>query len=517
MPILAAVILLAVAVPPGLSPEDARYLEAPDREPPFDMPAFEPPVFPDRDFPITDYGAVEGGSVKNTEAIARAIAACHDAGGGRVVVPEGVWLTGAVHLKSGVNLHLAAGATLRFSDDPRDYLPPVFVRWAGFELYNYSPLIYAADCENIAVTGTGTLDGQGRRWWPWLRRQNEVTDRIYRQVKDGVPPEERVYGTEEWPLRPQFLVPINCRNVLLEDFTITSGPFWTVHLTYCENVLVQRLNVQTSGPNSDGVNADSCRNVIIQDCRFSTYDDSVAIKSGMNEDGRRVGRPSENIIVRRCLAEQGMTGVAIGSDMSGDVRNVYVHDCIFRGLWMGVWIKSTRGRGGVVENVWYENLLINRVSYHAVGITTAYQAFLATTEGEAPIIRNIHYRNLCAPYVIRAIDLAGLPDVPLRNIRFDDSDLCGAYTARVADVEGLALNNTVLQSLQDDATAQLTNCRDVVVLGAEIPPGSKVFLEVSGERSESIRVENVRIPEGMEPIRLGEGANAEAVAGTSQP
>lgn len=505
IPASALAILLCLAVPPGVRADDTVYLNAPDREPPFAMPAFEAPVFPDRDFPITEFGAKEGGGSKVTEAIAKAVAAAHDAGGGRVVVPPGVWLTGPIHLKSNVNLHVSENAVLRFSHDPKDYLPAVFVRWAGFEVFNYSPLIYAFDCENIAVTGRGLLDGQGKHWWNWERRQNDVANRVHQLVKDGIPPEQRVFASEEWPMRPQFIAPTNCRNVLLEDFTITSGPFWTIHLTYSENVLVRRLNVQTAGPNSDGINVDSSRNVIIEDCRISTYDDSVAIKSGINEDGMRVNRPSENIIVRRCLAEQSMTGVSIGSEMSGNVRNVYIHDCIFRGLWMGVWIKSTRGRGGVVENVWYENLLINRVSHHAVGITTSYRAFLGTTEGAAPVIRNIHYKNVDMPYGLRVIDFAGLPDVPLQNIRFDDCEFYGAYGIKISDVDGLVMNNARWHTLHEATMGELTNCRNVTIRNAEIPAGPDVFLNITGERSEAIQFENLDFPEGMTPAVTAEG------------
>ena len=212
-------------------------------------------MFPDRTFDIADYGAVADGRTKNTGALAAAIEACAKAGGGVVVVPEGTWLTGAIHLKSNVNLRLSQGATLRFSDDPTDYVPVVFTRWAGFECYNYSPLIYARDCDNIAVTGPGKIDGNGRPWWPWADRQEDTAMHMYReQILKDVPVEERIYGTVAHGLRPQLISPIDCRNVLLEGFTIAEpGPFWTIDLVYCDRVIVRRLRVLTQGgPNTDG-------------------------------------------------------------------------------------------------------------------------------------------------------------------------------------------------------------------------------------------------------------------------
>lgn len=499
---------MALAAEPG----DSRYLEAPNRVPPFDMPEVVPPTFPDRDFDIADFGAVPDARTLNTEAIANAIAACHEAGGGRVVIPPGHWLTGPIHLKSNVNLHIKDGARVFFSTNPEDYLPPVFVRWAGFELYNYSPLIYAQDCENIAITGRGILDGQGQPWWHWARRDvTETTARVYQQVLDGVPPEERIYGTPEWPLRPHFIQPINCRNILLEDFTIVSGPFWTIQVTYSENVLVRGVTVRTAGPNSDGINMDSTRNAIIEDCIISTYDDSIALKAGMNEDGLRVARPTENIIVRRCLIETSMGGVSIGSDTSGDIRNVYVHDTIFRGLWMALWIKSTRGRGGVVEDVWYENLLIDRISNFGIGISTAYQAYMGTADGAVPVIRNIHYRNIRMPYTIRAFDFAGLPEAPLENITIVDSDLVGAYTSRITDVDGMTFDRAMWHTLKEHTTAQLTNVRNLTVRAAEVPPGPDVFLGIRGTRTSDIRLEGLRFPEGMAASKIDEDVYPDVV------
>ena len=263
---------------------------------PFGMPRLQRPIFPKHTVDIRDYGAVGDGQTLNTQAISKAIAGCAKAGGGRVQVPAGIWLTGAIHLKSNIDLHLTTDAVLRFSTNPNDYLPVVFTRWAGFECYNYSPLIYARGCENIAITGPGRIDGQGKSWWPWAKHQHQTALMIYEeQVLKGVAPEQRIYGTREAGLRPQLISPIGCRNVLLEGFTIVhAGPFWTVDVIYCENVIMRRLSLRTTGgPNTDGLDVDSCRNVLIEHCTFDTGDDCICMKSGINEDGSRAsaGRP----------------------------------------------------------------------------------------------------------------------------------------------------------------------------------------------------------------------------------
>jgi polygalacturonase len=400
------------------APSEIAPLDAP-----FDMPELRRPAFPAKAFPITDFGAEPGGEVMNTDAIRGAVQACAEAGGGRVVVPAGVWLTGAVHLQSHVNLYLAEGAVLRFSDDPEDYLPAVFTRWAGFECYNYSPLIYARDCENIAITGPGKIDGNGRRWWPWFARQADTAQRMYEEeIRHGISPEKRVYATPEAGLRPQLISPINCRNVLLEGFTIAEpGPFWTIDLVYCGRVIVRKLRVLTEGgPNTDGLNVDSSRNVLIEHCYFNTGDDCICMKSGMNEDGWRVGKPTENVVVRFNLTARGHGGTVFGSDTSGGIRNVYVHSCIYNGTDVGIRLKSTRGRGGVVEKLFFENIDMADIAREAIQITTAYRAWMGTTAGKAPVFRNLDFRDIQVKGAQYAARIEGLPEAPLENIHLRD-------------------------------------------------------------------------------------------------
>ena len=385
---------------------------------PFEMPQLQRPAFPDRSVSIVDFGAVQGGEVKNTEAISKAIGAIAKAGGGRVVVPAGRWLTGPVHLKSNIDLHLEEGAVLVFSDLFEDYLPAVLVRAAGIELYNYSPLVYANGCENIAITGPGLLDGNAEKWWPWKSKE---TRKGFEMGAAGVSVKKRVFGTEEAAIRPSFMQLFNCKNVLLEGFTIGSGPNWTIHPVYCENLIVRSVTVDTDGPNNDGLDPDSCRNVLIEDCVFSTGDDCVVLKSGYNQDGRRVGRPTENVVMRNCSSKRGHGGLVVGSEMSGSVRNVYMHDCDFEGTDRLLRIKSRPGRGGVVENVWVENVTGRDLQREVVILNMDYSADKNPADYEfLPKFRNIHVKNVAAVGAPVAIRIVGLPESIIENVTFTD-------------------------------------------------------------------------------------------------
>ena len=428
-------------------PEGAAETIAPISAP-FEMPQLTRPAFPSAVYSITEYGAEPGGDTKSTEAINAAITACAEAGGGTVAIPPGTWLTGAIHLKSNVNLHLSQGAVLRFSDDPGDYLPVVFTRWAGFECYNYSPLIYARDCRNIAVTGPGSLDGNGRAWWPWAERQADTAKRMYEgQILKGVPPEERIHGTPEDGLRPQLISPINCSNVLLEGFTITApGPFWTIDLVYCDRVIVRGVRILTEGgPNTDGLNVDSSTNVLIEHCFFSTGDDCICMKSGMNEDGWRVGKSTENVVVRYNRTARGHGGTVFGSDTSGDIRNVYVHSCVYDGTDVGIRLKSTRGRGGVVEKLWFENIDMKDIRREAIQMTTAYRAWMGTTEGKAPTFRDLTFRHLNVVNAGQAVNIEGLPEALIQGLKFEDISIEAREGFRAEYIERLELENVFVK------------------------------------------------------------------------
>lgn len=396
------------------------------------------PSFAARDFVVTDFGAKPQADC--TEAIAKAIAACHAAGGGRVVVPPGTWHTGAVRLRSGVNLHLAAGATLKFDPDPKKYLPVVLTRFEGMEMFNYSPLIHAFEQENVAITGAGTLDGSADRknWWPWKGNrefsggpsQKADRDQLDKQVAANAPVAERVYGDGHY-LRPSFIEPHRCRNVLIEGVTIVNAPMWVIHPLLCTNVTVRGVTVRSLGPNNDGCDPESCRDVLIEDCTFETGDDCIAIKSGRNNDGRRVNVPSENIIIRRCTMKDGHGGVTLGSEISGSVRHVFVSDCKMDSphLDRAFRFKSNAVRGGVLENIHFRDVKIGSVAKAVFAVEFDYEE--GANGPHRPVLRGVSIENVSGESCKQVVSIASFPAATISGIRFKDCEFRGVKSANV--------------------------------------------------------------------------------------
>ena len=387
------------------------------------------PEFPAHDFPITDFGAKPGASA--TGAIRDAIAACHAAGGGRVVVPAGEWTTGAIHLLSNVNLHVSSGATLRFSTVPANY-PVVFTRWEGVEGLNYSPLIYAFEQENVAVTGSGTLDGQAdeSNWWGWNDkgrlsvRQKAARDRLFDLGERGVAVAERVFGDGSF-LRPNFIQFYHCRNILVEGVTIVRSPMWEIHPVLSQNVTVRGVKISSHGPNNDGCDPESSRDVLIEDCVFDTGDDCIAIKSGRNNDGRRVNVPSENIVIRRCTMQDGHGGVVLGSEISGGVRNVFIEDCTMDSpnLDRALRFKSNAQRGGVLENVFMRRVQIGQVSEAVLAIDFLYEE--GATGAFPPVVRNVQLEKITSTTSPRVLFIRGFEGATIEGVRLTDCTLGG--------------------------------------------------------------------------------------------
>ncbi|HLT91801.1 MAG TPA: glycoside hydrolase family 28 protein [Woeseiaceae bacterium] len=391
------------------------------------------PTFPDRTFDIRDYGAAGDGAMDCTDAFRQAVAACAEAGGGRVLVSEGTYRTGPIHLRSNVNLHVAAGATVSFIPEPERYLPPVFTRWEGVELLGYSPLIYAHRQENVAVTGAGTLDGSADNttWWPWKgewsRRQWEVDEvvnqkharaKLFQAAEDGVPVAGRVFAGGNY-LRPPFLQPYECRKVLIEGVTIRNSPFWVIHPVLCESVTVRRVTVDSHGPNSDGCDPESCDHVLIEDCVFDTGDDCIAIKSGRNADGRRVGVPCRNVVIAGCTMRAGHGGIVVGSEISGGAANIFAEKCAMSSpnLLRGIRIKTNSRRGGTVEGVHIRDVTIGDVGDMLV-INFYYE------EGDVgefdPVVRDVTIESLRCRQAERAFHVRGYERSPIRDLRLVD-------------------------------------------------------------------------------------------------
>jgi polygalacturonase len=351
------------------------------------------PAFPARDFDITQYGAVADGATDCTAAFSSAISACNAAGGGRVVVPAGIFLTGPIHLKSHVNLHLRDGATIRFTTNTAAYMPPVFTRFECIELMGYSAPVYAFEQTDIAITGQGTLDGQGEFWHRWIKQWDVDIRRLVEMGRSNAPVAERVFG-EGHKLRPNFIQPVRCKNVLIEGVRVINSPMWTLNPVYCTNVIIRGVTVDTAGPNTDGCDPDSCTDVLIEDCVFNNGDDCIAVKSGRDEDGQRVNIPCENVIIRNCIFKKGHGGVTMGSETAGGIRNVFAENCHFDSpdLNMAMRFKTNPARGGYIENIYLRNCEVQTAKY-GIHITKRYGSGITKDGDTDPAVRNIDIRD----------------------------------------------------------------------------------------------------------------------------
>ncbi len=414
-----------------------------------------PPVFAGRTWRITSFGAVGDGVTDCTRALRAAIDACHACGGGRVLVPPGVFLTGAIHLRSNVNLHLAEGAVVRFSTDPAHYLPVVMTRWEGTECFNYSPFIYAFGQRNIAVTGAGTLDGQARLgpWESWYANggPQRIDQAALREMgATGVPVRERQFGPGHY-LRPKMVQFYRCENILVSGVTILDPPMWTIHPVLCRNVIVRDVTVHSYLFNTDGCDPECCTNVLITGCRFNTNDDCVAVKAGRDEDGHRVGVPSRNIVVDRCKFSGRWGGITIGSEMSGGVGNVYALNCEinppdFPGNYpikYPLYIKTNKLRGGYIDGIHLRNFSGGRVEREALYVILNYNNQIGT---RPVLVQNISVDNMRLDGARRAIWLAGLETDHIRSVRVRDSHFTSVSNPdnTIAFVDGLTLDNVTI-------------------------------------------------------------------------
>lgn len=381
------------------------------------------PVFQKKEFNVLDFGAKPDSVTMNTIAIRNAIEACYKQGGGTVIFPKGIFFTGAIRLKSNVRLHLEEGAQLIFSDKRNDYLPAVKTRWEGIDCYNYSPLIYAVDCENIAITGKGKINGNGESWWELKKTQGITLKKLYSMVLQNIAPDQRILiaGDSISHLRPSLIEFVNCKNIMLEDFSISSGPMWTIHLVYSRNVYAKRLKVVTHGVNNDGIIPDSSEDVLIDSCYFSTGDDCIVIKSGLNEDGWRVNKPSRNIVVRNCFTNEGHGGVVVGSEMSGGVENIFVENCVFHGTSKGIRIKSLPGRGGFIRNLYFNNIRMDSIKNEVIEINLNYQWSSIPPNGSVlPKLSGLYISNITCQHADKVIRFSGLPDSKISHVNLSN-------------------------------------------------------------------------------------------------
>ncbi len=411
--------------------------------------------FPDRSFLITDFGAR-----KNTpyepchEAINQAILSCCLSGGGRVVVPAGEFYVGPIILKSNVNLHLEKGAKLKFIPKQSLYFPAVLTRWEGIDCYNAHPLIYANGETNIAITGKGVIDGQASNetWWhmsghPRFGWKEGMTsqkkggrDRLFHLAENFEPVYKRKMTPQDG-LRPQLVNLNNCDRILIEDVTLTNSPFWIIHPVFCENLIVRRARMVSRGPNTDGCDPESTKNVLIEGCYFDTGDDCIAIKSGRNADGRKWNIPSENIIVCNCHMKDGHGGVVVGSEISGGFKNLFIENCTMDSPEQdrAIRIKSNTCRGGIVENIYARNIKVGECKDAILRINLKYESDENCNRAYDPIVKNVYIENVTSQKSKYGVFIDGLDDriniynVNLDNCRFENVKN-GNYLYKCKDV-----------------------------------------------------------------------------------
>lgn len=470
-------------------------------------------------FDVTRYGAKKDSSAKATAAIAKAIAAAEKAGGGTVYFPAGKYLTGPVHLKSNITIFIDAGAELHFSDDFDDYLPMVQSRYEGVDVMSFSPLFYAYKAENIAIRGRGKINGHGKKWWNFVEGYREGQPRskwqyVFDSLNKNILLPDDAAQMKRGFLRPPFIQPMYCKNVLIEGISITNSPFWTVNPEFCENVTITGISIDNPhSPNTDGINPESCRYVHISNCHISVGDDCITIKSGKDIPGRTKGIPAEDYAITNCTMLNGHGGVVIGSEMSGGVKKITISNCIFDGTDRGIRIKATRGRGGIVEDIRVDNIIMKNIKEQAIVLDMEYAKVRPEPVSErTPQFRNIRFSNITA-YTRQAMYINGLEEMPVQEISLSDvvfeantgitirhaKDIA-LHQVRVGLKTGPAIQaeNTTrmeIDGLQSaalppgSALIKLLNAAEIWVHGCWVFNGTKVFAAINGAATKNIKIQ----------------------------
>lgn len=400
-----------------------------------------PPVIPSRRHELGVLPQQADWAQDGRAAIQAAIDEMQAAGGGTVALAAGRWFSdGPIRLKSGVGLHLDEGAHLRFSGNAESYLPPVLTRWEGTEAYTYSPMLFADGESDIAITGTGVIDGQGKACFlPWRDSQNPIKAILRDMGRDGVPVEDRVFVGER-RLRPHFVQFWRCQRVLIDGPTFIDSPFWMIHPLYCEDVIIRNITCISRHINSDGIDPDSSRRVLIENCDFDVGDDGVSIKSGRDQDGWRVGLPSEDIVIRNCrFSGDTGGGVAIGSEMSGGVRRVYVDGFDLPRASHTLYFKANPDRGGVIEDIFIRNIRAGDVKSVLV-FSNAYHSYRG---GDfPPVFRNVLVEDVAVREAVIGISIQGHPRAPVSNVAIAGMTIGRAqYPLTISDSENITLSS----------------------------------------------------------------------------
>lgn len=509
------------------------------------LPKIAEPTFRRDTFRIEKFGAIADGLTLNTISINKAIATCSAKGGGVVLVPGGVWLTGPVEMKSNVNLHIQRDAILLFTDDFDQYVLVEGTYEGRTSARNQSP-IFGNNLENIAITGRGVVDGNGDVWR--MVGKDKLTEREWKAKKasgGSVSADDRVWfpsaktrlafetkrGTAILPgqtlkdfeeikdyLRPNLLVFTNCKKILLEGVTFQNSPAWCLHPVMCEDLTIR--NVFAKNPdyaqNGDGLDVESCKNVLIEGCTFDVGDDGICIKSGKDEEGRKRGKPTENVIIRNNVVYKAHGGFVIGSEMSGGARNIFVYDCSFMGTDIGLRFKTARGRGGVVENIYVKNIRMKDIEGDAI-LWDMYYFTKPPKAGEAvevpavtdgtPRFRNFQISDIVCNGAKRGIFIRGLPEMKVKDIELSNIVLKSDKGAEIIEANDIRMKNVTLISDKANPVVYVESGSNITLNGFKYSPNAGLLFSINGDKNENIRVLNANVPNNPDKVAFNNGAN----------
>ncbi|WP_062181689.1 glycoside hydrolase family 28 protein [Dysgonomonas macrotermitis] len=499
---------------------------------PFEMPRVQAPVFPNNKLSLSDVGGVPDGETLNTEAFAKGMSELSAKGGGTLVVPEGIWYTGPITFQSNINLHLEKGALILFSDD-FDLYPLISTSFEGLETKRCQSPISGRNLENIAITGQGSINGSGGSWRPV--KKGKVTEEQWKALlaSGGVveggyywfPTEGAHKGflmsdmnvptgdltEEQWNeiklfLRPVMVSFVECKNVLLQDVLFENSPSWNIHPLMCENVILDNLIIRNPSyaQNGDGLDLESCKNSIIVDCTFDVGDDGICIKSGKDEDGRKRGLPTENVIVDNCKVFKAHGGFVVGSEMSGGVKNISVTNCQFLGTDVGLRFKSRRGRGGVVENIYVSDIQMFNIATESFlfdlyyggksaleslvdGDETPVSEVIPSVDETTPVFRKIYVKNLTSRNARRAMFFNGLPEMNISDIHVENVTISSQIGAELVESKDISFKNVKIVPAEGPALI-LKNVQNMNVEGFTFPETLKEVVNISGEKSQNINL-----------------------------
>jgi polygalacturonase len=520
------------------------------------LPVVTQPVFPKTVFNITRYGAKPNGVTLNTESINRAIADCNSKGGGTVTVPAGLWLTGPIVLKSNVNLRLLPNAVLQFTTDFSRY-PLVEGNWEGLPAVRNQSPISATNAVNIAISGSGIIDGGGDAWR--MVKKEKLTESQWKKLvasggllsedkKTWYPSAKSCRGAQAREagvikngktakdfedikdfLRPNLLVLTNCKKILLEGVTFQNSPAWCLHPLMCEDLTVRNVYVKNPwyAQNGDGIDIESCKNVLLEKSTFDVGDDGICIKSGRDEEGRKRGRPTENVIVRNCTVYHAHGGFVIGSEMSGGARNLFVSDCSFIGTDIGLRFKTTRGRGGIVEKIYISNINMKDIAGEAILFDMYYMAKdpipLAGEKREPPVVQTLpvteatpQFRDFRVSRIVcsgaeKAIFIRGLPEMNIRDIYLDDMVLQAKEGINCTEATNIHFSNIRLLTEETEPVALFHNSREINLNKISYTQDAATLFKISGDKSNGITVTGTDTANAKEKAQFVYGATPAAL------